>query len=295
MENLLTPMSTSYKKSSDGPDLLLVREPDKTRPLTRQLGKAENPEEALEILRNEPNYEILVSTLRYLATGSSEFSITQPSPLAAQLVHVLLSETLPTYWSALNISSTGRKAHKKAGTRKLSDSDSLLFCLRSVTGLNAILLNLKQSIQQYRNAKKVVVGSNIQDGLTTYLQVLCQVLEGNTSIVKIATSIWSNSSNPSNTAKQKAIWDEFLVLIGSGKILGISAEAEDVINELTTKISEKFWTSNGILYSTWLAQNIVQWAQTLSEDDEQGWKLCTELLSRSFRLGHTGRNLHSED
>ena len=291
MENLLTPVSTSYKTPSSDSHIILVRQPDRATPVAWQSEKAGSPEEALEILRNEPDYETLVSTLHYLVAGNSKFSITQPSPLAAQLVHVLVSETVPTYWNILRTSSTTRKARREKIAREPSDSDNLLFCLRSVTGLNAILLNLKQSINKSREPKKVIGGSNIQDKLTCYLEVLSRILEGDKTIATIATSVWSNSGN---LAKQKAIWHEFLGLVGAGKILGISAEAEDIINELAKRICEKTWISSGSLYSTWLAQNVIHWAQILPEGDQQGWRLCAELLSRSFRLGHTGGGLHSE-
>ena len=288
MDNLLTPVSTSYKKTGGEPNLSLVRQLDKAPPVTKQFEKARNPEEALEILRNEPDYESLVVTLHYLASGNSEFSITQPSPLAAQLVHVLVAETIPTYWSILRSASTGLDSQKQTRGRKLSDSGSLLYCLRSVTGLNAILLNLKQSVQKSIETKKVIGGPNFKENLTSYVEVLCQILEGDSTVFTIAKSIWSN---PNSTSKQKATWSEFLSLLGSGKVLGISAQAEDVINEVSGEITEKLWISSGILYCTWLAQNIVHWAQILSQDDEHGWTLCAELMSRSFRLGHIGKIL----
>ena len=70
--------------------------------------------------------------------------------------------------------------------------------------------------------------------------------------------------------------------------MGISAEAEDVINELSKKIGEKHWVSNGRLYSNWLACNISHWAQSPISDTENDLKSCAELLSKSFRLGYTG-------
>lgn len=245
--------------------------------------KPETPHQALEILKNEPEFDSLVSTLTYLKEGNSSFSITSPSPLAAQLVHVLVSETIPTYWNVLRTSEDGKKGSKKGG-RRSSNLGLLLSCLRSVTGLNAVLLNLKQFIQQSKETKKSIGGPNTQDVLKNLLEILSELLEGNKFVEGISNGIWNT---PDDFSKQRSLWNEFLGIIG-GKILGISAEAEHIINELNKEIGEKYWTSDGGLYSKWIASNISSWAQSLASDDG-GWKYGAEVLSKAFRLGHTGK------
>jgi telomere length regulation protein len=93
------------------------------------------------------------------------------------------------------------------------------------------------------------------------------------------------------SAKQKAIWNEFLGLVGNGIILGVAAEAEDIINTLSKKVGERYWIANGALYSLWLARNVTHWSRNLSAHSEIEIKGCGELLSRSFRLGYTGTNI----
>jgi len=73
------------------------------------------------------------------------------------------------------------------------------------------------------------------------------------------------------------------------RYLGIGAEAETIINELSKGFGEKYWVSDGTLYSKWLASNISQWASALDLSQESEWKACVELLSKSFRLGYTGK------
>jgi telomere length regulation protein len=146
MESFLTPVSTSYK-SPGRPlenELVEVRKPLEV--ISKPTSKAATPAEALEILRNEPDYETLISTLRYLTKDNSDFNITSPSPLAAQLVHVIVANIVPNYWNVFQESHSGVKARKQGLSKTASDLEVLLFCLRSVTGLNAILLNLKQAI-----------------------------------------------------------------------------------------------------------------------------------------------------
>jgi telomere length regulation protein len=116
--------------------------------------------------------------------------------------------------------------------------------------------------------------------------LISRLLEGEETIYRILTSIWDPSVVPST---QKAIWNGFLSVTGGGRILSVSAEAEDTINELSKDIQGKYWVSDGILYSRWLAQNITHLAKTMPLDSENDWKCCVELLSKSLRLGYTGK------
>jgi len=287
MEGLLTPVSTSYKSQDKKEDVGLVEVPKATKSITKPIFHASTPSEALEILKSEPDHETLVSTLRFLGKATSEFSVTSPSPIASQLVHVLVSEILPNYWNILyEPEKKNSKGGKQRKPRHTPDLELFITCLRSVTGLNAILLSLRRHIQASKEAKKSVEGPNLQDVLTILLQALATILEGDQTIEKIWNVIW-NTSDPE--PKKKAVWNEFLGLVGGGKLLGTAAEAESVLNDLSQKIREKYWVADGNLYSSWLARNISHWADSLLPESQNGWKCCTELLSKSFRLGHTGR------
>ncbi|KAH8602557.1 telomere length regulation protein-domain-containing protein [Bisporella sp. PMI_857] len=285
MEGLLTSVSTSYQSPSQQTNEFLVKVPqDPVYPSQQLYSKATNPAEALELLRNEPDYKCLVSILHYLADDSSGFSVISPSPIAAQLVYVIVSETVPTYWNVLQTQDS-KQTQGRAALQSSPDADLLLSCLRSVTGLKALLLSLKQYIQRFRE-KRSIESSNVQDSLTSLLQVISQVLEGHKAVSVISDRIWNTSDDVS---RQKALWNEFVGLIGGGHILGVCAEAEDIVNDLDKTVSSnKLWISNGSLYIKWLASNISYWVRVLDQNDEQGWKSCAVLLSKSFRLGNTG-------
>lgn len=281
MDDLLTPVSTSHADKREEAALVEVKEPQKAS--SKSSSKASTPGDALEILKNEPDHESLISTLRYLIQDSSDFSFASPSPLVAQLVHVLVSDTVPNYW---NLLYEGKKPNRKrAQSKHASELELLLSCLRSVTGLNALLLSVKQLIQQSKEAKKTFGGPNIQDRLTILLQVLTELLHGDETIEEISNTLWNSTGL---LLKQKALWNEFLSTVGSGKILGLAAEAEDVISELSKKIPQKYWIADGSAYSSWLARNITHWAKSLPEESENGWKCCGELLCKAFRLGYSG-------
>jgi len=285
MEDWLTPVSTSYSGPAQPQEkhLVEIRKPPEFNSDTPQK-QATSPSEALEILRNEPNYETLISTLRYLAEDTSDFNITSPSAHASQLVHVLVTDIVPNYWSMLQQPDNSRSTTNLA---RVSDLGLFLSCLRSITGLNAIILNLKQGIQQSQESKKKIGGGKIQDVLERLLQVMSKLLEGHRTIWLVSEAIWS----PSNISlKQKAMWNEFLSITAGGRVLGICAEADSIINNLSKHIHNKHWPSDGGLYSRWFAQNIIYWAKTIPLDSGMNWKRCSELLSKSLRLGYTGKD-----
>lgn len=287
MEGWLTPVSISYKGSAQeqGKDLVEIRNsPDVTPNLAlKNLKKAESPADALEILRNEPDYDTLIATLQYLANETSDVNITSPSAHASQLVHVLVSDIAPSYWSILQ---EPESAQMKGRSKRSSDLKLFLFCLRSVTGLNSIILSLKQAIQQSQQPKKSIGGGNVRDVLSRLLQVMSKLLEGDETIQLISKRIWHSSDT---AQKQKALWNEFLSVAAGGRILGTCAQADDIVNDLSKDLHEKHWVSDGALYSKWLAKNITNWARNIQLDSDDVWKCCGELLSKSLRLGYNGK------
>lgn len=292
MAGLLTPVSTSYKTPNQEAEIFLAEVstlktsvPKNDRRSTRTIRCPASPAEALETLRSEPDYDSLISTLSYLKSSETGFSITLPSSLSAQLVHVLVSETAPTYWNVLQTPQNSKNASKQKHLPISTGLNSLLSCLRSVMGLSAVLLALRGLVQKSKESEKSVRGQSIQVTLSVLLDLLAAILEGDRTIELISQTIWNTSGSSPN---QKTLWHDFLSLTSS-KILSTAAETEDIINGLDRKIREKLWISEGRLYADWLACNIGQWAHSLARNVQSDWNLCSETLSKSFRLGHTGK------
>jgi telomere length regulation protein len=279
MEGLLTPVSTSYKHAPKDVEPALV-EVIKPRRQAKPSFQASTPIEALEILKNEPDYDSLISTLKFLRQDSPDFNIVSPSPAASQLIHILVHDIIPNYWGLLR-----DLPQRKDSQHPNSDLNLFLSCLRSVPGLNAVLLALKQRIQQARDTKKTAGGPKVQEILSVLLQVLQALLQGTETVKTIWKDIYTS---PEPTVRDNAIWQEFLGLCGGGKLLGTSAEAEDVINDLSKKVQEKHWIADGSLFSLWLAKNTSYWALSLPADSKTGFASCASFLSKAFRLGHTG-------
>ncbi|QSZ29241.1 hypothetical protein DSL72_003753 [Monilinia vaccinii-corymbosi] len=283
MDGLLTPVSIIYKNKEQKDENSLV-EISTSLPGIQPANEAySNPihissiEEALKSLKNQPSFEDLKSVLVFL-DQETVFNITSPSPLASQLVHVLVSEVIPNYWSILHESSGKSEEKKKSHTLKL-----LLNSIRSIAGINAIVLDLKRLIQQSKETKKNIGGINIQESLNIQLQLCVEVLGGDSTIEKLWNTITKSSDIPT---KQRTLFNELLALIGSGKMVGVTAEAEAISNELSKKPNERYWVTDGSSYSRWLGQNIIFWLKSLPEDVEHAWKSCTELFGKCLRLGH---------
>jgi telomere length regulation protein len=282
MDSILTPVSTTYKTQGKKDDALIElvkrKEPD-----LQASFRATTPSEALEVLKHEPDHDALIQTLRFLGNGGPDFVITSPNPIASQLVHVLVTEILPSYWSVLSAENRSAKTEQKK-SKQSTELELLLRCLRSVTGLNALLLALKRNIQISKDSKKSR-SINVQEILAILLQALEALLEGSTTIERIWRDIWESSDSK---APRKATWAEFLGLVGGGKLLGSAAEAEDVVNSLGAAVGKRHWIGNGNMYGTWLAMNIRHWARNIRPESKTEWKCCAELLTKSFRLGTTG-------
>jgi telomere length regulation protein len=283
MEELLAPVSTSYKVSrSASEDLLVeVKKPSATSSTSNLLPST--PEEALQALRSEPDFDTLRFTLKYLvqdAPSTSNFRINQISPIAAQLINTLCSEIVPNYWVVLNETSSnlGGKSLTHGTERKL-----LLSCLRSLSGLNATVGRIKTLLQHVREAKKEVGGPNPVELLRMQLDVLETLLRGE----QVVAQLWDDLGADMQ-GRQRAIWHEVTALVAGGRILNVAAEATSVINDTTNEIIEPRWIAHGISYSRWLARNIIHWSKEIPANTEGLWKPLSEFLNKALRLGHPG-------
>lgn len=286
----MNPVSTSYNARKEV--LIEISKSETTPELVSKSPSsitASTPEEALEILKNEPDYTLLSSTLKFLNQRASNFRIETPGAISSQLVHILVSESILNYWTVFAQSENSKRKAPRTNGKSLSDLDLLLSCLRSVLGLNAILLSLKQQIQASKENKKQVGGQGISEILAILLQVLETLLKGDDVFQTVWEATW-NTAEPLH--KRKALWNEFLGLLG-GKVLGVAAEAENVLNELSKKSVQRHWIADGSLYAAWVAGNISNWSTTLPVSQDDGWKACSEVLSKSLRLGHTGTVMYT--
>jgi len=276
MDELLTPLRTTYLKARDNEPLLVefkASKPSK-KAISRstQLG---SPEEALEVLKNEPDYDALIAVLRFLTQQRGDFALARPGPLSSQITQVLVADIAPNYWALF------RSTSPEPAT---SSPDLALFLasLRTIGGINAITVRLKALIQEHKARTGGPATSDIALHTDIFLQLLASILEPE----HVALSVWSSAVDNADTpAKRRPLTRELVTLLASGRTISVAAEAEDILKK-DGDIKASHWVASGLAYSKWLGHSLVHWARNGSTEDAK--QTCAEVLTRSLRLGYPG-------
>lgn len=283
--DLLTPVSTTYLRSkNDAEPLLTEVKPTKRAKDVAFPSKISSADEALEVLRSQPDYDALAAVLRYLtldAPAPGAFQLRVPSPKGAAIVHVLVTEIVPNYWTLLQEGSTNAGAG--AASSRPDDVELLLRCLRSVTGLNAVTAHVTALLQESKAGSSESKRPDIKLNLGVFLDVLAALLSGDDSI----RNIWTCSTAKLADATLKKVQSQHLVsLIGSGRILSTAAEASSVVGKDELSADAR-WISDGVELSRWIGRNLASWAKLQPAEDDLSF--CFDMLQRAMRLGYPGR------
>ena len=279
MDELLKPISQSHTKEL--PLLQEVRPEAKKANATRTAFKATSVDEAIDTLKNEPDFDTLVSVLRYLLKSGAEngsFKIGSPGPQTAKIVQLLVADIAPNYWTILKESKLSREDHSRK-TRK-TDLDLFLDCLMNVTGLNACLVRLRELIQEKKAEQGDVKRSDTDLNLRILLKLITALLEGDSRVQNLWRATAGDIVDP---ARRKPLAQEFLNSIGSGRVISLAAEAQD-LGSSGTKEKETSWIADGSAYTTWLTQNLLEWSSPQLSEEEK--KLTSDLLNKTLRLGY---------
>ncbi|KAI1006552.1 hypothetical protein K3495_g1669 [Podosphaera aphanis] len=281
MDELLKPVSTSYRSTPrDSQTISLGATAEEKKRSSKST--VATPEDALDVLRNEPDYQSLISVLSYLCKKDSNFSISIPSPISAQLIHVLVSRIVPTFWGVITGTDGSSSSEKKFQKEPSAELQLFISCLQSVTGINAVILCLKQLIQQSEELRKPTQCTSAPELIKIWLGLLDVLLSDRNFFKNVWGDLYQSTENPA----QKILWKEFLKIVGSNKIVGICAEAEKYVNDLSKINNKQYWVADGRKYSIWLADNIARWAKNPSDTFEACLEDSSELLSKSLFLGY---------
>ncbi|KAL0938706.1 telomere length regulation protein [Colletotrichum truncatum] len=282
MDDFFTPVSTTYLKARPENGLLQELNPSKTPKEITNVDEITTVEVALETLKNQPDYDILIAVLRSIDHGhicASGFSISTPSPEASQIIQCIISEIVPNYWPLLKEDASSASGVRDSGS--LADLELLLRCLRNVTGLNAAITRLKALVQECKASAKDVKRPDLALNLNILLEV-CSAVLGKDDYLN---ALWVASSTGLNVAaKRRPMAHEFTSLIAGGRLVSVAAEADATANPDRTA-GRNHWIADGQQYSKWLGRSIEYWAKCdISSDDV---KLCTEIFTRALRLGYS--------
>ncbi|KAI0974306.1 telomere length regulation protein [Xylaria arbuscula] len=270
MADFLVPVSQAYTKGSQTNNFLSLSKTAESPKIPLAVFKGNSPEEALESLKNQPSYDTLLAVLEYLRTGAVDkhkFDVRTPGPLSAQIVHTLVTDIVPNYWTAL------QDASDRDGI------DALLTSLRSISGINATLTYVRSLIREARSQPKDSRDSHAILNLTSTLSLLADLLGDDDEVMHI----WNHTASTNDSARIRPLRQEFLSVFTSGKIVSFAAEAEDIYREAGQPL-KSLWIADNKQYIGWLARNQIQWAK--SQPSEGDLKLCAELGARALRLGH---------
>ena len=285
MDDFFTPISTTYTKPKESQSLGGKAGLHETvAPIPkRSPGGISSPEDALEALKAQPDYDTLITVLKYLSKpgqGATSFSIHVSSPQSAQITQLLVNEIAPNYWPLLQEGSLGNQDSESRG--RTTDLDLFLECLRSLTGLNVVVLRLRALVQEIKSGKGGPKRPDLALNINLVLELLCSLLEGSGTV----RSIWLGATD--GTSKSHYATVELVSSLARGKVVALAAEAEALAGDSR---SSSHWVSDGHQYSKWLALSVASWVKSGPSDEEL--KVCGELLVRSLSLGYPGEFLTS--
>ncbi|ROW11067.1 hypothetical protein VMCG_00911 [Cytospora schulzeri] len=274
MEELLSPVSRTYLKPEDtGNALLQQSKTASPKAIPTHKSTLSSLDDVIEVLKNEPDYDALISALRYLLKaggGGGQVKSGASGPQTARVIQILVTEIVPNYWTLFKESSADDET---------SDIALLLQSLRSLAGLNATLLRLRTLTQEQKSETTEVNRSDIVLNLNILLEVLCGLLDGEDRV----SQLWTSTSVDSDSMKKRILSRDFVNVIGGGRIISLSAEADALVpQEAKGKI---IWIADGVEYSKWLSRNVISWSKQV--DNPEDTKLAADLLSKAMHLGYS--------
>ncbi|KAF4981074.1 hypothetical protein FZEAL_3050 [Fusarium zealandicum] len=283
MDDLLTPVSTTYLKPRNEPEPLLrevKKETEQKAP--KKSSTVSTSDEALDALKSQPDYDTLIAVLQFLnrdKPSSDGFSFRKPNPKSAAIVQLLVSEIAPNYWTLLLEGAVDNDVDPDGSHPQ--DAELFLSCLRSLTGLNGAITQIRALIQESRLGGKEEKRSDISLNLCILLDLLAAVLRGRRSV----RETWSSSTSHLSTAALQKVQSQKLgSLLTNGQIVSVSAEALEAVGRDRVR-PETQWITDGLDYSKWMGNSIVSWVKSSPESDAIAF--CSDLFQKSLSLHHS--------
>lgn len=283
MEGLLQAVSTSYTKPTLSTKDKNIDDVPSTQ-LSIVPASCLKAEDVCELLRNQPSPESLLSVLQGLVKPDSRIDLHSPSPVNAQIVHLLATEIVPAYWEDADDEQSNSNRPHMPDDSVASCARLLPWCFRNVGGLNAILFNVRRTIQEHNEIGHSHGKASMVKSLKIFISLLKAVVDGDVSI----EDLYAGVARAQPDSAQKRMRQELMGILAGSKVLNIAAEAERVINQSSSALPARLWLADGLAYCAWIGRNVDSWSMSLSKASDLAWKSCADFLSRSLRLGHTG-------
>lgn len=226
----------------------------------------QGPEDALQLLRSEPDTDSLLSTLKRISTVEGlqvGFDIRSPSPVGAQIVNAIVSSIVPTFWSAL----------------EEQDRDLITAALFNVAGINSVIARIQLLISQTKNSK----AQDHLPALRDVFDVVNSLFKGDDRVSMLWAGLWRSTQDK---IKHDLAWKECSNLLGSGKVSNVLAEAEDVLRSNGSDHAAKSTIANSHQYATWLGSNIARSLELEDQDSgDETRSAIAVICARALSLG----------
>ena len=231
-------------------------------------------DEVLSLLKGQPDFDTLRSCLEYLQdghTGSHTFNVKVPGPLAAQVIHRIVTLILPSYWATINsLAATSSSRRVK---------QLLLECLRSVSGIGSLLAVLK-GLKLSKDVK-----GNVRLARDT-IECLAQLIEPKSFVLKVIRDTIAFNDKES---QQHLIWKDFISTIVGGKLHSTVSEAAFATKCLDDGGNKDSWIVQGGEYASWLGRNLNHILVNLPLSNSKEWNMMARLVKRCMSIAHSGR------
>jgi telomere length regulation protein len=293
MDGLLTPVSTTYRASKvEEPFLTPVSQASLTPQVTkdRKLGSGQvtSLDDAIQVLKSQPEYGELIATLRFLTgtdkNGQPGKTKLVPDPKSAALVQLLVTDIATNYWPLLAEGSIEGGSSTESGSLS-SDASLFVQCLRSITGLNALVVQIKAFTQEIKSQSKDNRRPDLPLNLRLLLDLLAAVLAGDEAV----HLIWSTSTaGCSSEVQLKGQAQALVSVLTNGRLQATAAEAFEHVDEKGPRVESR-WIGDGLEYTRWMGRNISRWAVE-SSDDQKDFELLSALFQRALSMGYQGRS-----
>ncbi|KAK1059869.1 telomere binding protein [Friedmanniomyces endolithicus] len=177
---------------------------------TATVKDAVSPEDALRILRSQPDTETLLATLRKLTSPNifPAFHLAAPGTLQAQILNSIVSHIVPAFWPILH------EDEKVVAVR----------CMRNITGIKALLAKLH-----------TVSGPAVKDNRAEFaeqrgifISVTNEVFSGNALLLDLLVEL---DGAVKDKTRRNLAQKELIGLLGSGKVISSVARAEDAARD----------------------------------------------------------------
>ncbi|KAK0836678.1 telomere binding protein [Friedmanniomyces endolithicus] len=203
---------------------------------TATVKDAVSPEDALRILRSQPDTETLLATLRKLASPNvfPAFHLAAPGTLQAQILNSIVSHIVPAFWPILH------EDEKVVAVR----------CVRNITGINALLAKL------HTVSGLAVKGNRAEfaEQRGIFISVTNEVFSGNTLLLDLLVEL---DGAVKDKTRRNLAQKEMIGLLGSGKVISSVAGAEDAARDANQGGRQSAsWLAAGSEYNKWLGRNI---------------------------------------